>query len=79
MIHSKTFKICRVILLLLTLVSLTAIVFNIIDLMNGNAGTSHSMLITSCFQTLVCVFLYIRLNRRQAQVQDSMHSDSRGR
>lgn len=67
MIQPKTFKICKVILLLLTALSLTAIVFNIIDLMNGKAGTSHSMLITSCFQTLVYVFLYTRLNRRQAK------------
>ncbi|ARU94784.1 hypothetical protein A7K99_14045 [Tatumella citrea] len=69
MIQPKTFKICKVILLLLTALSLTAIVFNIIDLMNGKAGTSHSMLITSCFQTLVYVFLYTRLHRRQAQSQ----------
>ncbi len=69
MIQPKTFKICKVILLLLTVLSLTAIVFNIIDLMNGDAGTSHSMLITSCFQTLIYIFLYIRLNRRQAQSQ----------
>ncbi|KGD72378.1 hypothetical protein HA49_16735 [Tatumella morbirosei] len=67
MIQPKTFKICKVILLLLTALSLTAIVFNIIDLMNGKAGTSHSMLITSCFQTLVYVWMYIRLNRRQAK------------
>ena len=69
MIHPKTFKVCKVLLILLTILSLTAIVFNIIDLMNGDAGTSHSMLITSCFQTLVYVFFYIRLNRRQAQAQ----------
>ena len=67
MIHPKTFKVCKVLLILLTILSLTAIVFNIIDLMNGDAGTSHSMLITSCFQTLVYMLMYIRLNRRQAK------------
>ena len=67
MIHPKTFKVCKVLLILLTVLSLTAIVFNIFDIMNGDAGTSHSMLVTSCFQTLVYMLMYIRLNRRQAK------------